>query len=148
MSLKEQLANDLKEAMKAKDPIKKNVVTMIRAEIKQVEVDKRVDLGDEGIIEIIARQVKQRRDALSEFEKGGREDLIEQAQQEIKILTGYLPEQLTEEEIQRLVKDAILEVGAQSMKDMGKIMAVLMPKTKGRADGKLVNEIVKKELQA
>lgn len=147
MSLKEQLTNDLKEAMKEKDQLKKNVVTMVRADIKQLEVDKRIDLDDEGIIEIIAKQVKQRRDALEEFGKGGRQDLVEQAQQEIELLKKYLPEQMSEEEIVKLVKDTILEIGAQSMKDMGKVMAALMPKTRGRADGKLVNEIVKKNLQ-
>ncbi len=139
--------NDLKEAMKEKDQLKKNVVTMVRADIKQLEVDKRIDLDDEAIIEIIAKQVKQRRDALEEFGKGGRQDLVEQAQQEIELLKKYLPEQMSEEEIVKLVKDTILEIGAQSMKDMGKVMAALMPKTRGRADGKLVNEIVKKNLQ-
>ncbi len=148
MSLKEQLSNDLKEAMKEKDQLKKNVITMVRADIKQVEVDKRIDLEDDGIIEIIAKQVKQRRDAQEEFEKGGRQDLVEQAQQEIQLLMKYLPAQMSEDEIEKLVKDTILEIGAQSMKDMGKVMVALMPKTRGKADGKLVNEIVKKCLQS
>lgn len=147
MSLKEQLTNDLKEAMKEKDQLKKNVVTLVRSDIKQVEVDKRIELDDEAIIEIIAKQVKQRRDALEEFGKGGRQDLVEQAQKEIELLMKYLPEQLTEEQIVIIVRDTILEIGAQSMKDMGKVMAALMPKTKGRADGKMINEIVRKTLQ-
>ncbi|MBM7614654.1 GatB/YqeY domain-containing protein [Alkaliphilus hydrothermalis] len=148
MSLKDQLTNDLKEAMKSKDQLRKNVITMVRADIKQVEVDKRVELVNEDIIDIIAKQVKQRRDSLEEFTKGGREDLAEQAQQEVNILLTYLPKQMSEEEIVKLVSETIQEVGANSMKDMGKVMAAIVPKTKGKADGKLVNEIVKKYLQS
>ncbi len=148
MTLKDQLASDLKEAMKNKEQLLKNVITMIRADIKQVEVDKRTELVDEDVIDIIAKQVKQRRDALEEFGKGGREDLVEQAQQEINALMKYLPEQMSEEEIVKLVSDTILEVNASSMKDMGKVMAAIVPKTKGKADGKLVNEIVKRYLQS
>ncbi|WP_026476295.1 GatB/YqeY domain-containing protein [Alkaliphilus transvaalensis] len=148
MSLKDQLTNDLKEAMKNKEQLRKNVITMVRADIKQIEVDKRIELGDEDVVDIIAKQVKQRRDALDEFEKGGREDLVDQARQEVEILLKYLPQQLSEEEIVKLVSETILEVGASTMKDMGKVMAAIVPKTKGRADGKLVNEIVKKYLQS
>lgn len=148
LSLKDQLTNDLKEAMKNKEQLRKNVITMVRADIKQIEVDKRIELGDEDVVDIIAKQVKQRRDALDEFEKGGREDLVDQARQEVEILLKYLPQQLSEEEIVKLVSETILEVGASTMKDMGKVMAAIVPKTKGRADGKLVNEIVKKYLQS
>lgn len=147
MALKERLANDLKEAMKTKDQLRKDVITMIRSDIKQIEVDKRIELGDDGIIEIVSRQVKQRRDALEEFQKGGREDLVEQTQQELKILMEYLPEQLSEAEIERIVGETIDEVGASSIKEMGKVMAAVMPKLKGRADGKIVNQIVKQRLQ-
>ncbi|KAB3530759.1 GatB/YqeY domain-containing protein [Alkaliphilus serpentinus] len=147
MTLKERLAADLKEAMKEKDNLRKNVVTMIRSDIKQVEVDKRVELNDEEIIDIITRQVKQRKDALEEFTRGGREDLVAQTQDELKILMTYLPEQLSEEEIAKIVSETVKELNATSIKEMGKVMAALMPKLKGRADGKLVNQFVKEHLQ-
>ena len=144
--LKEQLASDLKDAMKAKDEIKKNAVQMARAGVLQVEKDKRITLDDEGIIEVIAKEVKKRKDVLPDFEKAGRADLIEATQREIEILTKYLPSQLTEEELDKIVSETVSETGASSMKDMGKVMSALMPKVKGRADGKTVNELVKKHL--
>ncbi|SCX94227.1 GatB/YqeY domain-containing protein [Alkaliphilus peptidifermentans] len=148
MSLKEQLASDLKEAMKEKNQLRKNVITMIRSDIKQVEVDSRVELTDEDVIGIISKQVKQRRDALDEFSKGEREDLVKQAKEEIRWLMTYLPEQLSEEEVSRIVIETKKDVGASSMKDMGMMMAAVLPKLKGRADGKLVSELVKKHLQS
>ncbi len=144
--LKEQLASDLKDAMKAKDEIKKNAVQMVRAGVLQVEKDKKITLDDEGIIEVIAKEVKKRKDVLPDFEKAGRADLIEATQREIEILTKYLPSQLTEEELDKIVSETVSETGASSMKDMGKVMSALMPKVKGRADGKTVNELVKKHL--
>lgn len=147
MSLKVKLANELKDAMRNKDQFSKNVITMIRSDIKQIEVDKRIELEDEDIIEIIAKQVKQRQNSIVEFEKGSREDLVEQAQREINMLLKYLPEQLSEEEIEVIIKEVIAEIGADSMKDMGKVMAAAMPKLTGRADGKIVNQIVRKNLQ-
>lgn len=144
--LKEQLASDLKDAMKAKDEIKKNAVQMVRAGVLQVEKDKKITLDDEGIIEVIAKEVKKRKDVLPDFEKAGRADLIEATQREIEILTKYLPSQLTEEELDKIVSETVSEIGASSMKDMGKVMSALMPKVKGRADGKTVNELVKKHL--
>ena len=144
--LKEQLASDLKDAMKAKDEIKKNAVQMVRAGVLQVEKDKKTTLDDEGIIEVIAKEVKKRKDVLPDFEKAGRADLIEATQREIEILTKYLPSQLTEEELDKIVSETVSETGASSMKDMGKVMSALMPKVKGRADGKTVNELVKKHL--
>lgn len=147
MSLKEKLAEDLKQAMKNKNQLLKNVITMIRADIKQAEVDKRIELNDNDIIDVISKQAKQRRDALDEFEKGGRNDLMEETQEEINILLTYLPEQLSEEEIVKIVGETITEIGASSIKEMGKVMAAVLPKVKGRADGKLVNEVVKRHLQ-
>lgn len=147
MSLKERLAADLKEAMKNKDQLRKNVITLIRSDIKQIEVDKRVELEEQDIIEIISRQLKQRKDALDEFHKGGRQDLVEQTEQEVHYLLQYLPEQLSEEEITNIVKETISELGANSIKEMGKVMAAVIPKVKGRADGKMVNQAVKQQLQ-
>ena len=146
MSLKEKIQEDLKSSMKNKDTIKKSVVTLIRAAIKQQEVDKRIDLDDEAIIDIISKQLKQRNDSLAEFEKANRQDLIDETKSEIQVLEGYLPQQLSEEELEKSVIETIAEVGATSMKDMGKIMATIKPKTAGRADGRKINELVKKNL--
>ncbi len=147
MALKEQLLADLKASMKAKDTVKKSTVTMIRAAILQVEKDNKVELGDAEIQEIIAKQMKQRRDALDEFKKAERDDLIAQTEAEMRVIEAYLPKQLTQEEIEAIVDETIKETGAESAKDMGKIMGALMPKVKGLADGKLVNQIVRKKLQ-
>jgi uncharacterized protein YqeY len=144
--LKEQLMDDLKAAMKDKDELRKNVVQMVRAGVLQVEKDKQITLDDEGIIDVIAKEAKKRRDVLPEFEKGGRDDLVEATKREIEILLAYLPSQLTEEELDKIVCETVREIGASSMKEMCKVMAALMPKTKGRADGKMVNELVKKYL--
>ena len=143
MSLKEQLSADLKTAMKDKDIIRKNVVQFVRAGILQIEKDKKITLDDDGVIEVIAKQLKQRRDSLPDYEKSGREDLICELKTEMDILMGYLPRQLTREEIEEIVKAAVAETGASTVKDMGKIMACVMPKTKGRADGKVINEIAR-----
>ena len=147
MALKEQLLADLKASMKAKDTVKKSPVTMIRAAILQVEKDNKVELGDAEIQEIIAKQMKQRRDALDEFKKAERDDLIAQTEAEMRVIEAYLPKQLTQEEIEAIVDETIKETGAESAKDMGKIMGALMPKVKGLADGKLVNQIVREKLQ-
>lgn len=147
MSLKQKLQEDLKSSMKNKDAIKKSVITLIRASIKQYEVDNRVELGDDEIVDLIAKQLKQTRDSREEFVKAGREDLVSKAEAEIEVLKEYLPQQLSEEELNKIVISTISEVGATSMKDMKKIMTSIMPKVKGRADGKLINELVKKNLQ-
>ncbi|HBI94504.1 MAG: GatB/YqeY domain-containing protein [Terrisporobacter othiniensis] len=147
MSLKQKLQEDLKSSMKNKDAIKKSVITLIRASIKQYEVDNRVELGDDEIVDLIAKQLKQTRDSREEFLKAGREDLVSKAEAEIEVLKEYLPQQLSEEELNKIVISTISEVGATSMKDMKKIMTSIMPKVKGRADGKLINELVKKNLQ-
>ncbi len=146
MALKEQLTNDLKAAMKDKDTIRKNTVQMIRSAVLQFEKDNKTELSDEGIIDVIAKELKRRRDVLPEYEKSGREDLIADINREIEVLLAYLPKQLTKEELEEIVVAAMNEIGATSMKDMGKIMGAVMPKTKGRADGKMINEIVKAHL--
>lgn len=147
MSLKEQLFADLKTAMKEKDTVRKDTVQLIRSGILQIEKDNKIELDDEGVIDVISKQLKNRRDSLPEFEKSGRQDLIEKLNKEIDILLGYLPEQLSEDEIQAIVADAIAETGAATIKDMGKVMAVVTPKVKGRADNKIVGGFVKKMLQ-
>ena len=147
MSLKEQLFADLKTAMKEKDAIKKDTVQLIRSGILQIEKYNKVELDDEGVIEVISKQLKSRRDSLPDFIKSGREDLIEKLNKEIEILLSYLPEQLSEEEIQEIVKNAIAETGASTIKEMGKVMGIVTAKVKGRADMKIVGGLVKKMLQ-
>ena len=147
MSLKDVLFADLKTAMKEKDAVRKDTVQLIRSGILQIEKDKKIELDVEGVIDVIAKQLKSRRDALPEYEKSGRQDLIEKLNKEIEILLGYLPEQLSEEEIQAIVEAAVAESGAATMKDMGKVMAIVTPKVKGRADNKVVGNFVKKMLQ-
>ncbi|MCX7694555.1 MAG: GatB/YqeY domain-containing protein [Caloramator sp.] len=147
MSLKERIQEDWKAAMKNKDRFRANVLNMAKAAILQAEKVDGSKLDDEQVIEVLNKEVKQRRDSIEEFEKGNRQDLIEQTSKEIEILLEYLPQQLTEEEISEIVKEAVNEVQANSIKDMGKVMAIVMPKVKGRADGKLVNQIVKQYLQ-
>ena len=147
MPLKEKLMEDLKEAMKSKNKVKKDTVTLVRAAIKQIEVDNRVELSDAEITDIIAKQIKQKKDVLTDFEKGNRQDLIDLTNEEIKILLEYLPPQLSDEELTSIVKEAIEATGAQTKKDLGKLMAFIMPKVKGKADGKHVNEIVAKYIK-
>lgn len=144
--LKEKLLNDLKESMKNKNLIRKNTIQMIRAAILQVEKDKQIELTEEQVIEIIAKETKKRKDAQIEFEKSGREDLINQNNEEIAILSEYLPKQLSEEEIEIIVKKVIEETGATTMKDMGIVMKKSKEQIGATADGKTVSEIVKKLL--
>ncbi len=146
MSLKDKLMDDLKSAMKDKDTVRKNAVQMVRASVLQVEKDNKVTLDDEGVIEVVAKEVKKRKDVLPEYEKSGRQDLVDELNREIEVLMAYLPQQMSEEEIEALVVDAIAQAEAKSMKDIGKVMAVIMPKTKGRADGKVINQFVRKHL--
>ena len=146
MTLKEKLMEDLKTAMKEKDAVKKSVITLIRSAVKQYEVDNRVEADDEKVIEFISKQLKQRKDSLEEFKKAQRDDLVEQTGKEIEIITEYLPKQLEKEEVEQIVAETIQEIQASSLKDMGKLMSAVMPKLKGKADGKLVNEIAKKLL--
>lgn len=143
MSLKDQLMVDLKAAMKEKEALKKACVTMLRAAVKQIEIDERIELNDDQIVEIVAKQIKQKKGAMVEFSKGNRQDLVDEAQAEIDFLTNYLPEQLSEEEVKALVEVTITELGASSMKDMGKVMSAVKVKAAGRADSKIVSDLVK-----
>ncbi|MBM7560712.1 GatB/YqeY domain-containing protein [Fusibacter tunisiensis] len=146
MSLKNMLMDDLKIAMKEKDKLRKSVITMLRSAIKQIEVDERVELDDAAVIDIIAKQIKQKKNAIEEFRNGGRQDLVDTTEAEIDLLMGYLPEQLSTEAILEIVKEAVSKTGATSMKDMGKVMGIVTNATKGRADSKTVADMVKKAL--
>lgn len=144
--LKERLMSDLKESMKEKQVLRKNVVQMIRASILQVEKDKQIELDDNQVLEIIAKEAKKRKDSLADYEKSGRQDLIDQVKQEIDIISEYLPKQLSKEEITSIVKEVIEEVGAVSIKDMGKVMKTAKEKIGAAADGKAINEVVRELL--
>ena len=147
MSLKERLQDDWKAAMKSRDSFRASVINMTKAAVLKAEKVDGSELDDDAVIDIISKEIKQRREAIVEFEKGKRQDLIDQNNKEIEILLEYLPQQLTEEEIAEIVKNAVNEVGALGMKDMGKVMTAIMPKVKGRSDGKLVSLIVKNHLK-
>jgi uncharacterized protein YqeY len=146
MSLKERLQEDWKLAMKSKDSFRAGVISLARAAVLQSEKTDGKALDDEQVIAVLSKEVKQRKEAIVEFEKGSRPDLVEQTEKEIEILLDYLPQQLTEDEIHEIVRTAVIEVGANSIKDMGKVMAEVQSRVKGRADGKLVSQIVKEQL--
>ncbi len=145
--MKEKLKEALKEAMKEKNEVKKNTIQMVRAAILQVEKDKQIELSDDEIINVIAKEVKKRKDSLSDYEKGGREDLVNQIKEEISYLEIYLPKQLEREELVEIIRDVIVEVNAESMKDMGKVMKAAKEKIGNRADGRAINEVVKELLE-
>ncbi|MNH82823.1 Yqey-like protein [compost metagenome] len=147
MNLSERLNEDMKQAMRSKDKFKLSTIRMVRATIKNLEIDLKRTLDDNEVLDILSREIKQRKDALQEFQKAGREDLTAPLAEEIKIIAEYLPEQLSEEEIKVIVQQTIQETGASSKADIGKVMSALMPKVKGLADGKLVNQAVQQLLQ-
>lgn len=148
MSLKTRLMDDMKSAMKAKEAGKQKlaVIRMVRSAIRQTEIDNKKELDDNDVIALISKEVKMRRDSIEEFKKGDREDLVKQTEAEIAVLMPYLPKQLSKEELIALVQEVIASTNAATVKDMGKVMGQLMPKIKGRADGKMVNTIVKELL--
>ena len=144
--LKERLIEDLKNSMKEKNVVRKNVIQMVRAAILQIEKDKGIEVDDNKILEIIAKEVKTRNDSLEDFEKGGREDLVKQAKDEIETLSEYLPKQLTREELREKLEVIVKEVGATTIKDMGTVMKVAKEQIGTAADGRSINEVVKEIL--
>jgi uncharacterized protein YqeY len=143
MGLKEQLMDDFKQSMKAHDEVAKNTISLARAAIKQYEVDKREELDDEGILVILKKQVKMRKDALADFEKAGRSDLVEAYNNEIRVLEKYIPEQMSKEQILEIVKETAESLGIEKdRKSMGKLMGPVMGKVKGLADGSDVRDVV------
>ena len=144
--MKKRLLEDLKEAMKEKNDVKKNAIQMVRAGILQIEKDKGIELDDQKIIELIAKEVKKRKDSISDYERGGREDLVNQINEEISYLEVYLPKQLSKEEIEEIVKQVIVDTGAESIKDMGKVMKAAKEKIGASADGKSINDVVRELL--
>ena len=148
MPLKNQITEDMKSAMKAGDKDRLKVVRLMMAAIKQVEVDSRSELDDAGVLGVLEKMVKQRRDSVEQFEKGGREDLAASERAEIEVLQAYLPEQLTVDEIAALVDEVIAATGAESIRDMGKVMGQIKARAAGRADMGAVSATVKERLNA
>ncbi|SDT36435.1 hypothetical protein SAMN05444162_3986 [Paenibacillaceae bacterium GAS479] len=146
MSLSQRLDDDMKQAMRDKDKFRLTTIRMVRAAVKNLEIDLKRPLEDSEVLDIVSREIKQRKDSLQEFQKASRDDLVKDVAAEIDIISVYLPTQLTEEEIKAIVEQTIQETGASSKADMGKVMSALMPKVKGRADGKLVNQAVQQFL--
>lgn len=149
MSIKDQLTEDMKQAMKDREngKLRLSVIRMVRSNIKNVEINDKKELTDDEVLAVLMKEVKMRQDFLEEFQKAGRSELVAQAEEEIKILKKYLPEALSDEELKGIVAEVVAEVGATTMKDMGKVMPAVMAKTKGRADGKRINAMVRELLK-
>ena len=146
MSLKQQLKDDVKVAMREKNIVKRDSIRSINTMIKQIEVDERIELADEDIIKLIQKGIKQREEAISQFKEAKRDDLVQKEQEQVDIFKLYLPEQMSDEKLESGMKEIIEQVGATSMKDMGKVMGTASKKFAGVADGKRINEMVKKLL--
>jgi uncharacterized protein YqeY len=146
MTLQEKIMNDMKEALRSGDELRKSTLRMLRSAIGYKEVEVQHPLSDDEVLDVIAKQVKQRQDSITEYAKGGRQDLVDQERAEMEILMSYLPQQLTREEIEALARQAIQKLGVTDIKQQGLVMKELMPQVKGRADGKLVNEVVRQLL--
>jgi len=147
MSLKEQIPNDIKNALRNKSTVELSVLRMLQSAIRNKEIDNKEKLSDEQVIEVVSSEVKKRRDAASEFERVNRPDAAEKEKEEIEILLKYMPEQLGEDQIRVEVAKAIEESKADGLKDLGKVMKTIMPRMKGKADGKLVNRVVREFLE-
>jgi hypothetical protein len=148
MNIKSILVNEMIAAAKAKDKLKLSALRMIKTAMHNREIDLKRDLSDDEMLQILSSLAKQRNDSIEQFRKGGRLDLVEKEEAELKIIQSFMPEQLSEQEIMNEIEKAVAEVGAAGIKEMGKVMKTLMPKVAGKADGRLVSELVKKKLSA
>ncbi len=147
MGLKEQLTNDMKIAMRSGDTEKRDTLRMLMAAIKQVEIDDRITLDDEGVTAVLTKQAKQRRESITDYEQAGRSEMAEAEKSELAIIESYLPQMMSREDIEVLAANIIAQLGVTDAKDMGQVMGRLMPQVKGKADGRLVNEVVRSLLQ-
>lgn len=146
--MKERILNDLKDAMKNKEKEKLSVIRMLKGAIQLEEINKKKELNDDEVVAIVAKQIKTRKESVKEFENGGREDLATATKAEIEILNAYMPEQMTEEEVLKIIEDAFQEVKPTSVKDMGKLMGMISPKVRGKADLGFVNKTIREKLEA
>ena len=145
-SLKEQITEAMKDAMRAKEKERLGTIRLIQAEIKRIEVDERIEIDDARLLAILDKMVKQRRDSISQFEEAGRQELADKEQAEIVVIQDFLPEALSEDEINGMIDEAITTTGAESMKDMGKVMGIIKPQIQGRADAGIVSGMIKAKL--
>ena len=148
MSLLKRFDDDLKQALKTSERSKVSVIRMVKAAVKNAQIEKGRELTDEEILSVLSTMAKQRRESIEQFTKGGRADLVRNEEQELSILQFYMPQQLSNEEVERMIHDAIRESSATGAQDMGKVMRILMPRIKGVADGKYVNQRVKELLES
>lgn len=146
MNLNDRIMNDLKEAMKNKDSFKLGVIRMVKGAIQLEKINKKRDLNDEEVIDVISKQIKLRKDSINEFEKAGRNDLADTTKKEVEVLNEYMPEQLSSEEVNKIIDEAFAKVNPTSQKDMGLIMREVTPKVKGKADMGEVSKIIKEKL--
>lgn len=145
-TIKERISEDMKAAMKSGDKNRLNAIRMLHAAIRKKEIDEKIDLDDPGVSKIISSLVKQRQDAIEQFKIGNRPDLVEKETAELQLLQGYLPEQMSQDELVKIIEATIQECNAKTQKEMGIVMKALMPKVTGKADGKLVNQLVRERL--
>lgn len=145
--LKREIDRDLKEALKRRDSLRLNVLRMLKSDIRYKEIERRSELSDDEVISVLSSSIKKRKDSIQQFEKGEREDLASREKAELAVISKYLPEQLTEEELSDIISQAIEEVNANGPSSLGMVMKDVMPKIKGRADGKKVNQMVSSQLQ-
>ena len=149
MSVYDKLLSDMKDAMKARDKVRLGVIRGIKAQIMNAKVaDRNHDLNEDQINDIITKEIKQQKESLEEFKKADRQDLVKDQEAKLKIAEEYAPKQLSEDEVEKIVNDTISQIGAESMADFGKVMGAIMPKVKGKADGSVINKLVKKQLQS
>jgi uncharacterized protein YqeY len=148
MNLRERIEQDMRMAQKSGDRLKLSLTRLLKSDIRYKEIEKGKELSDEKVLEVISSSAKKHRDSIEQFKKGGREDLSKKEEEELNLILGYMPAQFNSEELERLVEESMTEVGAEGEKDIGKVMKALMPKVKGRADGKMVNLLVSSKLKA
>lgn len=148
MPLKEQLQNDLKDAMRARDDLRRDTLRFVLSALHNAEIEARDELDDDGVVVVLTKQAKQRRESIEEFRKGGREEKAAQEEAELELISGYLPEALSRDDVVAAAKEVIEETGASGMADIGKVMPALMERLRGRADGKEANEVVRELLSS
>ena len=146
MTLKEHITEDMKQAMKERNKLKLDAIRMLRGAIRNREIEKQTELDDDGVLQVLANQVKKRKDSIEQFRDAGRMDLVERESEQLQAIEIYMPQQLSLEEIKELIDEVITDTGANSMRDMGKVMSTIMPHIQGRADGKEVNQMVREKL--
>jgi len=146
LTLQERITEDMKQAMKEKNKLKLDAIRMLRGAIRNREIEKQTELDDDGVLQVLANQIKKRNNSIEQFRDAGRMDLVERESEQLQAIEIYMPQQLSLEEIKELIDEVITETGASSMRDMGKVMSTIMPRIQGRADGKEVNQMVREKL--